>query len=190
MSTMAWGIELVRVGVVPPNLMRALRRQLIERLDRPVSVVASAVDPAPSFDPHRRQYSAATLLEILMRGLPGASDQRIGVTAVDLYLPVFTHVFGNAQVGGRVAVASYHRLRPEFSDDPPDPARLESRLLKGVLHELGHTLGLVHCRVPWCVMTLSRSPEQVDVKDAGFCPTCARRIGVPERASGLDGDLP
>ena len=38
----------------------------------------------------------------------------LGVTAVDLYIPILTFVFGEAQMGGPCSIVSYHRLRQEF----------------------------------------------------------------------------
>ena len=105
--------------------------------------------------------------------------RRIGVTDVDLYLPVFAHVLGSAQLDGIAGIASTFRLRPEFTGDAPDPYRLRLRLLKEVLHELGHTCGLVHCHLSWCVMSASLLPEHVDLKDPSYCAECAERMGVP-----------
>lgn len=140
------------------------------------------MNPAPAFDPHRRQYNATTLL-VMLNDLPAVEDVvRVGVTDVDLFLPVFTHVFGAAQLDGTAGIASCHRLRPELTGDRPDNTLLRSRLLKEVLHELGHTLGLTHCRTSWCAMAASRIAEEVDLKDAAFCDRCSERIGVP-----LDG---
>jgi len=176
----AWSVELVRIGAVAPSVMRQLRQDLARSLAHAVWISPREIDPAPAFDPARGQYLATRLLEMLAAFPAQENVQRIGIAEVDLFLPVFTHVFGAAQLDGTVGVASLHRLRPEFEGDRPDAGRTRSRLAKEVLHELGHTLGLVHCRVPWCAMAASRLPEQVDLKDAAYCSPCAARVGVPE----------
>jgi len=175
----SWSVELVRVGAVLPAVLRALRADLSRYLAHAVWISPREIDPAIAFDGRRRQYLATALLQDLLDIPIQDGVHRIGIAQVDLFLPVFTHVFGAAQLGGPVGIASLHRLRPEFQGDPRDPVRTRERLTKEVLHELGHTLGLVHCRVPWCAMGASRLPEQVDLKDAAFCESCSDTIGVP-----------
>ena len=180
--THPWSVELVRVGTAVPSMLRVLREDLVRTLAHAVWVADRSINPSPAFDPHRQQYNAITLLVMLNDPPPPPDVARIGVTDVDLFLPVFTHVFGEAQLQGTAAVVSCHRLRPQFGGDPLDQAVLRSRLLRETLHELGHVLGLTHCRVSWCAMAPSRLPEEVDLKDAAFCDRCSERIGVP-----LDG---
>ncbi len=64
---------------------------------------------------------------------------------------------------------------------------MRERLEKEVLHELGHTFGLVHCRQPWCVMAASRLPEEIDLKDLQFCDACAEYLQRPGRGSVVGG---
>ena len=175
----SWSVELVRVGAVLPSVLRDLREDLSRRLAHAVWISPREIDPAVAFDGRRQQYLATTLLQELLDIPIQEGVRRIGIAQVDLFLPVFTHVFGAAQLGGPAGVMSLHRLRPEFEGDRPDPVRTQQRVLKEVMHELGHTLGLVHCKVPWCAMGASRLPEQVDLKDAAFCEPCSLKIGVP-----------
>ncbi len=177
----SWCVEVVRVGAVPPVMLRVLREDLARALAHPVWIAPGVIDPAPAFDPTRGQYLVSALIEMLLQASRQEHVLTLGVTDVDLFLPVFTHVFGTAQLGGPVGVISEFRLRPELSGDPCDAALLRQRLLKEVLHELGHTLGLVHCKAPWCAMSPSRLPEQIDLKDARFCPACAEHTGVPDQ---------
>jgi len=99
------------------------------------------------------------------------------VTEVDLFIPILTFVFGEAQLGDTGALVSTHRLRPEFYGMPNDPELLRVRLLKEALHELGHTLGLQHCPDYLCVMSASHSVERIDLKRAGFCKACTAASG-------------
>jgi len=48
------------------------------------------------------------------------------------------------------------------------------------VHELGHTLRLVHCRDYQCAMAPSHSVEWIDVKDSGFCEDCLARALAAE----------
>jgi archaemetzincin len=171
-----WRLELVPVGALPPTVLSDLCDDLESCFHREVRVADSALDPGPAFDPERRQYLATELMCQLLEPPPDPGERRIGVAAVDLYLPVFSHVFGTAQLGGHVGVASLYRLRPEYAGAPQDIGRMRERLAKEVLHELGHTFGLVHCRRPWCVMAASRLPEEIDLKDLSFCDACAEHL--------------
>jgi archaemetzincin len=90
----------------------------------------------------------------------------------DLFIPILTFVFGEAELGGSVAVMSYHRLQNELYGLPPDRDLLAARTAKEALHELGHAYGLVHCPDIDCVMHTSTDVEAVDLKGTDFCSTC------------------
>src|SRR5262249_45197761 len=100
-------------------------------------------------------------------------DARIlGVTSCDLFVPVLTFVFGEAQLDGNCATVSFARLKEEAYGLPPREGLLRERLLKEAVHELGHTFGLRHCADGRCVMTSSHAVERLDVKSAEFCAGC------------------
>ncbi|MBI3470125.1 MAG: hypothetical protein HY013_02060, partial [Candidatus Solibacter usitatus] len=73
-----------------------------------------------------------------------------------------TFVFGEAQLEGRCALVSFHRLREEFYGLPARPDLLGERLLKEAVHEVGHTFGLRHCGRWSCVMALTHAVERLD----------------------------
>lgn len=173
MHQSVWGLELVCVGAVPPALMREVAGRLRELLSQPVDLLPMEIDGRPAMDLLRRQYSATGMLDLLKHPAPRPHVKRVGITSLDLFLPVFTHLFGYAQMGGSVAVVSTFRIAPE---NGAEPGLLLDRIVKEVLHEIGHTVGLVHCRAPWCVMHPSRWPEEIDLKDAAFCSPCASVI--------------
>jgi archaemetzincin len=104
---------------------------------------------------------------------------------VDLFIPVLTFVFGEAQVNGSAAVVSTARLRLTYDERPAPRALVEARLLKECLHELGHTFGLVHCTDGMCVMARSNSILDVDRKRAAFCRDC--RALLRTLTEGRDG---
>jgi archaemetzincin len=168
-----WRLELVRVGAVPPAVLRETAKRVEPLLGWPVHLTAAEVDGSPALDAGRRQYSAAKMLELLSALPADEGVKRVGVTPLDLFLPVFTHLYGYAQLGGQVAVVSTFRIRPE---DGQPPELLLERTAKEVLHELGHTMGLVHCPAPWCAMHPSRWPEEIDLKDLAYCPPCAHVV--------------
>lgn len=169
-------VELVKVGVLPPGLLRALAKRLEGAAPWEAAAAGGFIEPRLAFDPVRQQYSAEKLLGYLQEAPPGPWSLRLGVTHVDLFVPVFTHLFGYGALEGGLALVSIFRLRPEASGDPPDPDLLLERLVKESLHELGHACGLVHCPAPWCAMKSSRFAEEIDLKDAAYCPACLRAL--------------
>jgi archaemetzincin len=100
------------------------------------------------------------------------------LTESDLFVPILTFVFGEAQFPGRAAIISAARLREEFYGLPPNTAKLDQRLLKEAVHEIGHTRGLAHCDDWRCVMVSSHRVERLDLKSAEFCSRCRKAINA------------
>jgi archaemetzincin len=98
----------------------------------------------------------------------------LAITDADLFIPVLTFVYGEAQLGGRAAVVSTARLWVE-PGGRQDPALLTQRIIKECVHELGHTFGLLHCDTPGCVMTRSVNLIEVDAKSMTLCGPCEAR---------------
>jgi len=135
-------------------------------------------DPEASFDSSRGQYSSTGLLESLLEE-PCADGSRIlGVASVDLFIPILTFVFGEAQLDGRAAVVSTYRLDNTHYGLPGNEPLLLERLTKEAVHELGHTYGLIHCADTACVMHSSTYVEDIDVKSSQFCSACLPAVRV------------
>jgi archaemetzincin len=100
----------------------------------------------------------------------------LGVTELDLFIPIFTFLFGEAQLNGIGALVSTHRLHNQFYGIPENKKLLRSRLLKEAIHELGHTFGLIHCFTLKCVMKSSTYVEEIDQKSINFCRVCEQKI--------------
>ncbi len=132
------------------------------------------------FDTQRVQYNSSEIISALDRLSPRVNGQErsklLGVASDDLFIPILTYVFGEAQLGGDVAVVSYHRLMNERYGLPADRALLFLRLEKEAFHELGHSYGLIHCQNQNCVMYASTYVEDIDLKGSLFCRSCRLRI--------------
>lgn len=120
----------------------------------------------------RKQYHSTLILSQVINQLPEDGGKIVGITNVDIYIPILTFLFGEAQLQGRGALVSTHRLHNEFYGLPRDDKLLYRRTLKEILHELGHTFGLVHCQNYACAMTFSSYVEGIDLKKAKFCQPC------------------
>jgi len=141
--------------------------------------------PPESFDARRNQYYSTKILKVMLGDVPQDALKLLGVTAMDLCIPILTYVFGEAQVGGTAAVVSLARLRQEHYGLEPDRPLLLERLRKECLHEMGHTFGLVHCPSRNCVMYLSNTVVDVDTRGRDFCMGCqtivASKTGTERR---------
>ena len=165
-------IKIVPVGTVDQNVLDHLALTIGGSFNARCDSISFTVDAKDAYHPTRGQYNSTQLLTKLLDLNVADGNKMLGVTEVDLFIPILTFVFGEAQLGGRVALISVHRLQPEFYGLPADQRLFYSRCEKEAKHELGHTCGLKHCRSYECVMHVSNSVEQVDLKRSSFCATC------------------
>lgn len=162
------GSESLDLESVVIGLEAVMRRDVV------VSDVARRCEFA--YDASRDQYNSRQLLAMLDEACPPVAERIVGVASFDLFIPVLTFVFGEAQLEGRAAVVSSMRLDTRFYGLPGDPERLHARLLTEMVHELGHTYGMRHCDVPRCAMNRSTYVEEIDLKDSHYCGGCARHL--------------
>jgi archaemetzincin len=168
-------LHLLRVGLFDEGLCRDLQIALEEIFRLPCEWLSPVLDAGFALHGERQQYHSSRILEQVQSHFSGNSWRLIGVTGLDLYIPVLTFVFGEAQMNGPCAVVSGYRLRQEFYGLPPDPSILLDRLVKECVHEVGHTLGLTHCEDYRCAMASNHSVEGIDLKERVFCPACLER---------------
>lgn len=170
---------LAAVGSLEPGAVAAVGRGLPAALPCEVLDEGLTLDPGFAFDPQRQQYWSTPILERLEAARPAGTDAVLGITEVDLFIPILTFVFGEALLSRPPALISLHRLRPSFYGLPEDPNLVLERARREAVHELGHVLGLVHCQDYGCVMRASRAAEEIDLKGPGFCPQCAALLAFP-----------
>jgi archaemetzincin len=123
----------------------------------------------------RDQADADRLLEQLEERAESAhptGSVLVGVTQADLGNPIFTFFFGRARQHGRAALVSLARLSPAFYGLPDDRALTVHRATLEILHELGHVVGLPHCRDVACLMHFAATVESIDQRGNAFCRHC------------------
>ncbi|MEX1138297.1 MAG: archaemetzincin family Zn-dependent metalloprotease [Bacteroidota bacterium] len=170
-------IMVVPIGDVSAGHLLAVTAGIGESFFLPVvRNMSGSIDPAFAFDPSRNQYYSTLLLSSLVRKFSSHQGKVLAVTEKDLYIPVLTYVFGEAQLDGMAAIISTYRLDDTLYGLPVDPRRFEERMIKEAVHELGHAFGLVHCRDFECVMHSSSGVEEVDLKPASFCVQCTNAL--------------
>jgi len=169
-------LQLISVGELDGVVLEGIAVELANHFAIPCEVMPQTIDPAFAFHGERRQYHSSKLLAELQQFVTPNTWRILGVAGVDLYIPILTFVYGEAQMGGPGSVVSYYRLRQEFYGLPHDADLLRHRLLKESVHELGHTLDLTHCEDYRCAMSASHSVELIDLKENSFCGNCAEQV--------------
>ena len=165
-------LGLVALGAVDPAIVRRLRTAVAKILAVPARVLRPLTLPEKTFHIVRGQYHSTQILEYLLSEHNSGAFRILGITSVDLYIPILTFVFGEAQLNGTAAVISLFRPRGDADDTYPPPAVVLNRLIKLSIHELGHTFGLGHCRQEKCLMGFSANLEKLDQKNLTFCHYC------------------
>jgi len=172
-------IHILPLGGARADLAGALAGGLARAFGAAVEERGWEADLEQFYSAERGQYNSTELLLHLKRHYAPGIPPGVRVLALlpfDLFIPILTYVFGEAEVGGSVAVVSYCRLAPERYGLPADEELLGERLLKEAVHELGHAASLIHCAEQSCVMHASSYVEDIDLKGAAFCGVCAAEL--------------
>lgn len=159
-------------------------KSLLKRLQKDISKIISVdadtinldIDLSSSYSHERKQYYSTKIIESAIPKTGYAQGIVIMLTEVDLYVPVLTFIFGEAQYKGKHSIVSLCRLHEEFYTGVTNEELFYERAKKETLHELGHNFGLLHC-LDWdCVMHSSNSIEEVDIKGGSYCKHCFEEL--------------
>lgn len=170
------GLCLVAIGNVPVKALDWIENAIAEWFPLPIRRLPAFPIPEGAFDAKRGQYQSVELMKMLAQLAPRDASRVLGVTDVDLSIPMLSFLFGQAQFDGPIALVSLCRLHQEFYGLPPQESLLRERAVKEVLHELGHTFGLVHCSESSCAMSLATHIELVDSKAEQYCVRCGMQL--------------
>lgn len=178
-------IHILNGSTLAPEKLAQLAAK-VERIFGTTTDVASAsVSIDRAFDQSRGQHNSTALLVQLINVVSTQEEKNVLVVDVDLYIPVLTFVFGEAQLNGSAAVVSMHRLQNQFYGLPHDDNLAMQRLEKEIVHELGHTFGLFHCRQFECVMRSSTYVEEIDLKKTDPCEMCSTLLKEATQAHSV-----
>jgi len=168
-------------------LFQSLEGELAGRLGLPVRFRPEGQPLEFSFEPRRNQYLSTAILGRVRERPPDPGGKAIGLVDKASFIPSLTFIFGEAELGGRYGIVAVARLRHEFYGGARDPGAFQVRVLKELVHELGHTFGLRHCQDARCVMFSSHHLDDTDHKAADYCPGCRDRF-LAARAQFLQSD--
>jgi archaemetzincin len=171
-------ILLISHGSFENDFLEKIAKEVTNEFLLSVVIEESHIELNDFFDPTRRQYDGNKLLKEIDTIYSAGFVKKIGLFRVDLFIPILTYIFGQAALNGNTGIASLYRLRNEQYGMQKDEELLLDRFRKVVIHELGHTFGLIHCHVTTCVMRSSTYVEDIDQKDHHLCKKCRTTIGL------------
>ena len=183
-SKSAHKIIISPIGDVTPDLQGPIGEEIERIYGYPTEVLGILDDLEFAFEPKRNQYHSTPILEQLDGAAPEEAVKVLALVEVDLFIPILTHVYGEAQLGGRACIVSTIRLNEGHSYLNMQEPFL-SRIVKEAIHELGHTFKLRHCQEHTCLMHYCRNEGDVDRKSDQLCRYCRillddemKRLGV------------
>jgi len=142
--------------------------------------------PHGAHNPRRRQYNCYPILEFLGTLKADPAIKIMGVTEVDLFIPILTYVFGEAEMGGNATVISTYRPARGKDRQPIPSNLLFERVGKIAVHEMAHTFRLSHCKEDGCLMASFPVLSHIDQNPIRFCRYCVtflkdeyENLGIP-----------
>ncbi|MCX6322441.1 MAG: archaemetzincin family Zn-dependent metalloprotease [Bacteroidia bacterium] len=169
-------ITLISFGYFEEDFLKNIAEAVKHEFRFSVNTKEGHLDLSEFYDPGRRQYNGTKLLKEVDSIYSSDSDKSLGLFSVDLFIPILTYIFGQAFLNGRTGIASLYRLSNERYGMNTDDKFILDRFKKEVIHELGHTFGLIHCHIPTCVMRSSTYVEDIDQKSANICIKCRNEM--------------
>lgn len=168
-------VLLQPLGVLPNGLLSMLQDSVPHYLPVSITIGLGADRPAFAYYQPRNRYKADSLLVFLKTRHVTGANIVAGITAKDMSTHKGTiadyGIMGLGLQPGNECIISTYRL---YKSNPSQQL-LQQRLLKTVVHELGHNFGLPHCPNKHCIMADADGRLTQDNEDA-LCDDCKRKL--------------
>lgn len=179
-------VLVVPIGRVPDIACKAIVSHIRTLFHLDADILQPLPEARYAHDPLRNQYNAAHILNRLESTFGDTHTKILGVLNVDLFIPVFTHVFGEAREGGQCALVSLFRLRDRVNQARPSQDLILERTVKVALHELSHLFSIPHCTETGCLMHFSMNLRDLDATPLEFCKYCDAYLKTAIRRFSTD----
>ncbi len=182
-SAPAHTIFISPIGNFDSDFIAAVSKEIQRIFGFSISILSFLSGLSFAYDLERDQYNSTTIIQKLGIDAPPEATKVLAITEVDLFIPILTYVYGEAQLGGKACIISTHRLSEGLSLVNAEN-RFFERVTKEAIHELGHTFTLKHCPDHSCIMHYCRSITDVDHKSDQLCRYC--RILLEDEIKRMD----
>ncbi len=173
MSSQERRIGVVPFGKVPELALKIIAANISAYFKLAADILPQQENPEYALDERRLQYDAANIIKACEALHFSRHEKVIGVLNHDLFVPIFSHVYGEARQGGRFALVSLFRLNKNPDGSSPPASLFYERAAKVALHELGHLFNLLHCEEKQCLMHYSGGLEDLDAIPFYLCRYCS-----------------
>ncbi len=79
-----------------------------------VRIVYTLIDIEESYNVQRRQFYSTKILNSVKKSNPVSEGYVLILTEMDLFVPVLTHIFGEAELNGNYSIVSTCRFMKNF----------------------------------------------------------------------------
>ena len=169
-------ISLISFGYFEKKLLEMVVYDIEREFSIPVKIKEGYLDLSLFYDSPRGQYDGNKLIKEIDSAFSSDTQKTIGIFNIDLFIPILTYIFGQAFLNGRCGIVSIFRLKNEPYGLNTNEVIFTDRFRKEIIHELGHTFGLIHCQNPTCVMRSSTYVEDIDQKSHHLCNKCTSEL--------------
>lgn len=142
-----------------------------------VVIAADKLFPAHAYYKPRNRYRSDSTIKWLKQLKPDSVRTIVGITNEDVSVSKGEYkdygVMGLGYSPGHACVVS--TFRP--SKTATSKTHLQQRMLKLVLHEMGHNFGLHHCPNETCIMVDAEGQMKLD-KEKDLCSSCKKKLTI------------
>lgn len=157
--------------------LRYLKEEIASFYDVTVHIAESKPFPEHAWYQPRNRYRADRMIAWLKSNCPDSVRTVVGITKHDISSTKNEQydygIMGLGYKPGHSCIVSSYRPAKTAANS----RHLRERVLKLVLHEMGHNFGLSHCPDQNCIMVDAEGKMKLD-QEKGLCISCRKAIHI------------